>query len=388
MVAVLAVPLALILGFAIFVFSPGPGDGTIVELEWGAPSTAQEAAENLDDAGLVRSTWLTTLYLQIDGNWDRIDSGKHMLQADMSPRTLLRRLRRLNGGIAVKLTIPEGFDKFDIASRLESEGVCSRSAFLAAAEDASLMLELRVPGKDAEGYLFPATYVFTRNQSPASIVRRMVNESVKRHANLFDQHSTSLATLKKDLGWERHDLIVLASIVEKEAAVDDERQLIASVFFNRMYSETFRPKQRLQSDPTARYGCLLNPALTPSCQGAEKGVTGPMVRDPANPYSTYANAGLPPGPICNPGERSLQAVLDPAHTNYLYFVAKGGGRHKFSESYDDHRDAIRGKDQSKDQGKDQGVKESGQQSDKAVGAASNKPPGSGSAPTSGSGRKP
>jgi UPF0755 protein len=338
----LAFVLALVLGFGTFVLTPGPGDGSSVEVEWNAPASPGEAADLLAQAGLVRSAFLASLYLRLDGHWDRVESGAHLLQDDMPPRTLLRRLRRLQGGAEVRVTVPEGFDKFDVARRLHEAGVCSQRALLKAANDATLMAELRLPARDAEGYLFPATYSFARNQSPASIVRRMVNESIKRHAGLFDEHAEVLGTLQKDLGWDRHAILVLASIVEKEAGVDEERPIIASVFLNRMYSTTFRPKQRLQSDPTARYGCLLEPSRTPTCEGADKGVTGPMVRDPANPYSTYAHAGLPPGPICNPSERSLRAVLAPAKTNYLYFVAKGGGRHKFSESYDDHRDAIRG----------------------------------------------
>jgi UPF0755 protein len=331
----------LSMGFVAFLLLPCHGDGSSVEVEWDAPESASEAADLLARAGLVRSVWLMALYLRVDGHWDRIDSGIHLLQNDMAPRTLLRRLRRLQGGAEVRVIIPEGFDTFDVARRLQESGVCSQRALLKAAHDATLMAELRLPVKDAEGYLFPATYAFVRNQSPSSIVRRMVNEAIKRHAGLFDEHPEALKTLHDDLGWNRHDILILASMVEKEAAVDEERPLIASVFLNRMRSASFRPKQRLQSDPTARYGCLLDPLKIPTCAGAEKGVTGPMVRDPANPYSTYAHAGLPPGPICNPGERSLLAVLTPAITNYLFFVARGNGRHSFSESFESHRDAIR-----------------------------------------------
>jgi len=189
-----------ILGFVGFVFSPGPGEGTAIDLDWNGPATVGEAADTLAEAGLVRSAWMASLYLLMEGNWDRIDSGAHLLQDDMSPRTLVRRLRRVRGGVEVRVTIPEGFDKFDIADRLHEAGVCSRRALLAAAENAILMAELHVPAKDAEGYLFPATYSFSRNQSPTSIVRRMVNETVQRHADLFDRHAGAAAALKKDLG--------------------------------------------------------------------------------------------------------------------------------------------------------------------------------------------
>lgn len=324
-----------------FVLLPGPGAGKSVEIEWSKPESAGQAADLLAGAGLVRSSLLMSLYLRFEGNWQRIEPGPHLVQDDMSPRTLLRRLRRLRGGAQVRVPIPEGFNKFEIANRMHERGVCSARAFLAAASDPTLLGELRLPAPDAEGYLFPATYELTRNHAPRAVVRKMVNESTTRHARVFDDHADAVARLEADLGWTRHGLLTLASVVEKEAAVDEERPIIASVFLNRMYSKTFRPRQRLQSDPTARYGCLLQPEATPTCEGAEHGVTGPMVRDPLNPYSTYAHPGLPPGPICNPGEASLRAVLAPAETDYLYFVAKGGGRHQFSESYDDHRDAIR-----------------------------------------------
>ena len=324
-----------------FVLLPGPGGGDSTEVEWTKPDSAGEAANLLANAGLVRSSLLMAMYLRIDGNWEHIDEGSHLVQDDMSPRTLLRRLRRLRGGARVRVPIPEGYNKFEVAERLRERGVCSERAFLTATTDSALLSELRIPAQDAEGYLFPATYEFARNRAPQAVLRRLVNESTMRHARMFDDHADAVAQLEEDLGWTRHSILVLASIVEKEAAVDDERPIIASVFLNRMRSKTFRPLQRLQSDPTARYGCLLQPDATPTCEGADKGVTGPMVRDPLNPYSTYAHPGLPPGPICNPGEASLRAVLTPADTAYLYFVAKGGGRHQFSKNYDDHRDAIR-----------------------------------------------
>lgn len=335
-----AVALAVaVLGFVAFVILPGPGDGKPVELEWQPTDNPGEAADRLAAAGLVRSAFLMSLYLRV-ADWKHIDPGHHLLQNDMSPRTLIRRLRRLRGGTQVDVVIPEGFNKFDIAQRLHDAGVCSTRGFRVAASNEALMQELRVPAPHAEGYLFPATYPFARNEAPNSVVSRLVNETTKRHARIFGDAPEAVAKLEKDLGWSRHSIVVLASMIEKEAAVDEERALIASVFLNRMYSESFRPRQRLQSDPTARYGCLLQPDATPTCAGADKGVTGPMVRDPLNPYSTYAHSGLPPGPICNPSESSLRAVLAPAQTEYLYFVAKGGGRHKFSVSYDEHRSAI------------------------------------------------
>lgn len=326
-----------------FALGPGPGTDKPIEFEWKSDQSTQQVATRLAELGLVRSAWLMNVYMKIAANFHNIEAGTHLVQGNMSPRTLVRRLERRVGAATVKVLIPEGFDKFDVATRLEKQAICSKKAFLEQTTSAALLNDLRLTAPDVEGYLFPATYQFVRNQSPKSVVRRMVNEAMKRYAQVFDEHAQALAKLETDFGWSRHSAVILASIIEKEAAVADERPIISSVFFNRMYSQTFRPKQRLQSDPTTRYGCLLEPRQAPTCaeiNGVVTSVTPAMVRDTKNRYNTYAHPGLTPGPICNPSVSSLRAVLAPATTNYLYFVAIGGGRHKFSETYNEHRDAI------------------------------------------------
>jgi UPF0755 protein len=167
----------------------------------------------------------------------------------------------------------------------------------------------------------------------------LVQEFDKRWGALVQKHGAGLASLEASLGFGRHEVVTLASMVEKEAAVADERSTIAGVFLNRLLDPTFQPK-RLQSDPTAAYGCLVDPAI-PACSTFRGKVTPELLRDPANGYSTYVTHGLPPGPIANPGEASLRAVLEPRSSKYLYFVAKGGGRHTFSESLDAHNAAVK-----------------------------------------------
>ncbi len=336
-IVLVLLPVATVGGFALL---PGKGDGRSVELEWPSAADPAEAARRLHAAGLVRSEFLERIYLRLAGNVRSIEPGTHLLQDDMSPRTLLRRLLRVAGGATVRVTIPEGFNKFDVARRVADKGVCSSRALLAETTDPALLRDLRLPGPDVEGYLFPATYEFARNAAPNKVIRRMVAEADRRYATVFDKNADAFAELRQSFGWTRQEVISLASIVEKEAAVDDERPVIASVFLNRLRDRDFRPEGRLQSDPTAVYGCLLHPALTPTCDQVGRGATGPMVRDPLNPYSTYAHAGLPPGPISNPSVRSVEAVLRPANTKFYYFVATGNGRHTFSETYQEHREAI------------------------------------------------
>jgi peptidoglycan lytic transglycosylase G len=136
------------------------------------------------------------------------------------------------------------------------------------------------------------------------------------------------------------DVVTLASMVEKEAVADDERAVIASVFLNRLRDPAFHPKH-LECDPTASYGCLIAPDLVPTCADFAGKATAPIEHDPANLYSTYTHEGLPPGPIANPGARSLEAAMAPASTHYFFFVARGEGRHAFSETYEAHLSAIK-----------------------------------------------
>src|SRR5690606_9787343 len=139
-----------------------------------------------------------------------------------------------------------------------------------------------------------------------------------------------------EIGMGAHEVVVLASVVEKEAAVADERPIIAGVFLNRLRSETFRPRRRLQADPTVSYGCLAEPEGARSCARFDGRITGAMRDAPRISYCSYRNEGLPPGPIANPGLAAITAVLDPTRHNYLYFVARGGRRHHFSATLDAH----------------------------------------------------
>jgi UPF0755 protein len=199
---------------------------------------------------------------------------------------------------------------------------------------------LSIAGDSAEGFLFPATYDFAMDSEPSQLVARMKGEFDKRFERLTRDNAMGSDLLHGQMHWGTSEIVTLASIVEKEAAVDEERPLIASVFMNRLRDPSFTPK-RLQSDPTSAYGCLALPERIGSCRWYAGKVTPDINADDTNPYTTYRHEGLPPGPISNPGEKSLQAVLVPAESHYLYFVARGEGRHTFSETYAQHNDAIR-----------------------------------------------
>lgn len=323
-----------------------PDHGRLVEINWPEGLDAGEAAALLAAEGLVRSEQGMALYLRATGGTDGFVPGPHLLSQGLSGRELRQLLSRAPDRPRAKLTIPEGFHRFDIAARLEKLRVAGRRAFLAASADREMLDELgieragSVGAESAEGYLFPATYELPLDSDPREVVRRLVVESDRRWKALSARHADGLASLSASLGWGRREVLTLASIIEKEAVVDEERPMIASVFLNRLLDPAF-PSRRLQSDPTSLYGCVAFPDDAPSCAGFSGKPTPEVVRDPKNRYSTYAHPGLPPGPIGNPGEASIAAVLAPASTRYLYFVATGGGRHTFSEDLDAHNAGVR-----------------------------------------------
>jgi UPF0755 protein len=218
--------------------------------------------------------------------------------------------------------------------------VCSLQAFRKAVAEPALLRELGISGPSAEGYLFPASYGLLLDSDAREVVRVLVAEAKSRLQKLFQDHPGRFEQLAHDEAFSEADVLTLASMIEKEAQANEERKLIASVFFNRLHDPEFRPARMLQSDPTASYGCLVHAADIPSCAGFHGAVTPALLRDPSNPYNTYRHAGLPPGPIANPGEASIEAVLAPAQTDYLYFVAKGGGHHTFSRTFAEHREAV------------------------------------------------
>ncbi|AKV01884.1 hypothetical protein AKJ09_08547 [Labilithrix luteola] len=316
----------------------GTGGGREVEITFERDESTSSIIGKLEAAGLVRGPRLFGLYARLVGL--KAEPGPHLLSDDASPRDLVERVERRGLASKAKVTIPEGFTRFDIAKRLQSLHVASSGAFLEASANPALLHELGIEADSAEGYLFPATYELPHDSDPREVVRRMKGEFEKRFTALEQNHRLGLASLESSLGWSRHQLLTLASMVEKEAAVDDERPIIASVFLNRLRDPNFK-RRVLQCDPTAGYGCLVLRDRVPGCAGYAGKITHAVNVDPLNTYSTYVHEGLPPGPIANPGVKSLQAVLAPSTTKYLYFVAREGRRHAFSETLDDHNTAVK-----------------------------------------------
>jgi UPF0755 protein len=281
----------------VFPKTEGPGRGAALELELTAASTVDALADALGEAGIVAHPRLFAVYLRLRGADEHLRRGKVMLDDTMTVAQLARRLAAGLGPTRVRVTIPEGYNRFDIAERLATAGVVDADDFLDATEDEDLLEENGITGPTAEGYLFPDTYELSDELPPERIVRQMVRNFRRRVTSLTAEDASPLAALERDLGFELHEVVILASVVEKEAAVDVERPIIAGVFLNRLRSPTFLPRKRLQADPTVSYGCLAAPDDAPSCEGFRGRISRAMLEDADNRYNTYRHGGLPPGPI-------------------------------------------------------------------------------------------
>ncbi|HWZ88144.1 MAG TPA: endolytic transglycosylase MltG, partial [Polyangiaceae bacterium] len=307
--------LMLALGLApLFAWSllPGPGSGKLFSIEVPPAATVGELSELLVARGALSSPRLFRWSLALLHPGFDLAPGEHLLNDRASARELALRLEHSPARASERVTLPEGFQHVQIGERLEHAEVCTLAAFRRAVKDPALLRELGVPGASAEGYLFPATYGLLADSDAREVVRVLVAETKKRLEKLDAAHPGRLAQLARDFGLQTRDVLTLASMIEKEAREPDERPLVASVFFNRLKDPEFRPQRMLQSDPTASYGCLVMGPDIPSCADFKGSVTPALLRDPANPYNTYRHAGLPPGPIANPGAASIEAVLAPA----------------------------------------------------------------------------
>ena len=249
-----------------------------------------------------------------------IKSGEYELSPAATPLQILSSLR--SGTIrTIPVTLPEGLRLDEMAARLEEANITSAAAFIARATDPSFAEALGVPGDSLEGYLYPETYRFRRATPADEVLRTFVEEFNRR---LTDDHRAKVESSKLSL----HDVVTLASIVEKETAVDEERPLIAAVFRNRL-----ERRMRLQSDPTVIYGIVKS-------QGRFDGNLRRRDLKTDTAYNTYTRGGIPPGPIANPTVASIAAVLEPANVSYLYFVSRNDGTHVFSNTLEEHTNAV------------------------------------------------
>jgi UPF0755 protein len=296
----------------------------------------------LSAAGLLERPRVFTLYARVLGAHERLHFGWRVLvTSHMTVRQLLQRTAAGYGTTPLLITIPEGFNRFDVAHRLAEWDVCSLDDFAAQTGAPEGARALDAKATSSEGYLFPDTYWLHDDMRAEQVIDRLTANAHKRIQKLLESEPEAVAALQRDFGFGVHEIVTLASIVEREAHVPSEQPLIAGVFLNRLRDPEFHPK-RLQADPTVAYGCFVQRELS-SCAGFDgKHVTRAMTSDAANPFNTYRIEGLPPSPIANPGISALRAVLHPAEHGFLYFVARGDGQHTFSTTLGAHNLAVHG----------------------------------------------
>jgi UPF0755 protein len=278
-------------------------------------TSTREIARLLREAGVIQNEW-QFLVARVINRGANLQAGEYRFDRPMKPLDVFGKIAR-GDVFYYELRVPEGSNIFDIAAAVENLGLIKRDEFLEVARDPTTIRDLAPEAPTLEGYLFPSTYHLVRQTTPRQLVREMTSQFRK---------------VWKDLGAPNANvnrIVTLASLVEKETAVPDERPEIASVYTNRL-----ELGMKLDCDPTTIYAAILD--------GRYRGTIYRSDLDSPNPYNTYRNPGLPPGPIANPGLASLKAAISPEKTNYIYFVAKpdGSGAHVFSETLAQHNAAV------------------------------------------------
>jgi len=297
-------------------YNPGePERPFIVERGW----AIQNVSEELSKQGFTRNGWVIKILGKIKRDKLKvIRSGEYSLSAGMSPKEILQRF--IDEEVVYhSMTVPEGFTLAQIRELMVKTTLANEGDVDRALKDRNLLSQLKINSSTFEGYLFPETYKFSRPDNAEIMITTMVKEGEKRK-------SQELETRARALGYTWHQILIIASIIEKESGNKDplERRKISSVIHNRL-----RLKMPLQSDPTVIYGI-------PNFNG---NLTRADLATPS-PYNSYMVDGLPPTPICSPGMDSIKAALEPADTDYLYFVSRGDGSSFFSARYKDHREAV------------------------------------------------
>lgn len=275
------------------------------------------AADSLESAGVVGSAKLFSFYAKLRGRDRSIKAGTYILDRRASWDAIIDALEE-GRGIVFTVTIPEGWDLRTIVPAISRVMKVPAADLDSASRDTALIRRLGIPTQTLEGYLFPETYLLPEGSAALPIVRRLVAEFERRWKPEWNEQLNKL-------GMTRHQVVTLASIIEKEARVATERPTISAVYHNRL-----KRGMLLQADPTVLYAL-----------GRHESRVLYRHLEVESPYNTYRNVGLPPGPIASPGSASIEAALFPADVPYLYFVAHPDGHHEFRATLREHNEAVR-----------------------------------------------
>ena len=316
----------------------GQSQPTEFTVDTGSP--ARVIADNLKRAGLIDDPLLFEAYVRVNGLANQLEAGDFVLSPDMTIPEIVDALQNaMAPGIGV--TVRPGWRLEQTADLLDKTGALSGEEYRRAAQQADLsgipdedrrrysFLQFHPAGQSLEGYLFPDSYELPSEGATAA-------DLLKAQLDAFEDNVMPVywAAVANGSTMDLHDVLTMASIVEREAVLDEERPMIAAVYLNRL-----RQNMRLEADPTVQYAMGFQPA---SGQWWKSPVYLEEYSAVVSPYNTYLNAGLPPGPIASPGIASIAAVLSPSQHDYLYFVAEPGGtgRHVFSHTFEEHLQAV------------------------------------------------
>ena len=279
-------------------------------------SRMPEVVSALHEGGVLRhpTVFRALVYLTITSR--RLHYGEYTFSRPPSTFDVWKKV--VHGDVVTyKVTVPPGANIYDVAALLREHSVAEPEAFLAAATSPSELERLEIPGNSAEGYLSPETYTLVKPVTPEEILEDMVRMFRKKFTPEMERKA-------KASGLSLHQVVTIASIIEKETGIDGEKPLVSAVIRRRLALG-----MPLQMDPTVIYGA----------KRFDGTVTRKDLRTPG-PYNTYTNRGLPPGPIANPGMAALEAALTPADADYLYFVSRNDGSHTFSRTLEEHNRAV------------------------------------------------
>ena len=310
----LGFPLLWLSWIGVYTLQPGPpSPDHSIEIVI-PPHTGISTIEHiLAEKKVIRDDSRFSMLVMLTGSAKKLRAGEYRFTAGRKPLEIIAVLRK--GQVLYRpITIPEGTDMNKVAAILASDGWIDRSRFTELVYDRQFIDQLGIAADSLEGYLFPDTYYFSRGQQDEeAILRMMVANHFKIYSRLLGEAN------HREQGLNHHEIITLASIVEKETGLAEERALVAAVFFNRL-----QKGMRLQADPTVFY------RMPDDGEGLKTTAL----------YNTYVIKGLPSGPITNPGEAAIRAVLSPARVDYLYFVAKDDNSHQFSRTLEEHNRAV------------------------------------------------
>lgn len=300
-----------------FLHTPGPSLSYPVRIFIPAGSTLQATAERLAAEKLITNARFFSLWARFTGADRRIQSGEYLFTTAISPIELLRMLIQ-GKTLHLTVTVVEGATFKQVVTLLAEKGLGAEEQFFCLNLDQDFLARWGLPPQGIEGYLYPATYQFSRRALPEEILGRMIER-------FYTALTPALYRKMNSLGFDVHEMLTLASLIEKETGTASERNLVSAVFHNRL-----RQGMPLQCDSSVIYGV--------------RNFNGNLTRQhlvTPSPYNTYLLRGLPPGPIASPSMDSMLAALNPAQNNYLYFVARGDGTHEFSADLSTHNRAVR-----------------------------------------------